>query len=92
MDEIALVGKIKGHHPSPEGLKEWARINWENLLHYEPETNALTKGWFGFKFKCAAHVDRILLKHWSFGCIPMLLKEFTLLFDAYCGKMDTQPV
>ena len=62
------------------------------LLHYEPEANTLSKGWFGFKFNNVEDVDKILKQHWSYGTIHIMLKKWTPLFNAESEKLDTFPV
>ena len=54
--------------------------------------DALTKGWFGFRFNCASDVEKILVKHWSYGAVPILLKKWTPLFDADSERLETMLV
>ena len=62
------------------------------MLRYEPKITQLSKGWFGFQFKCKDDSKKILGEVWNYGVTPFKLKKWTPLFDADTEKMDIIPV
>ena len=92
MADSALVGKIHGKNPSSEDMEIWVRKNQSSALNYEPEMDALTKDWFGFRFNCTSYVEKIHVKQWSYGAVPILLKKWIPLFDADSERLDTMPM
>ena len=73
-------------------MEIWVKKNWLSILNYELKTDVLTKGWFGFRFKCASDVEKILAKQWSYAYVPIILKKWTPLFDADSERLDTMLV
>ena len=73
-------------------MEIWVRKNWSSALNYELEMDALTKGWFGFRFNYRSDVEKILVKKWRHRVVPILLKKWTLLFDVDSERLYTMSV
>ena len=54
--------------------------------------DSIRKGWFGFTFNYASDVEKILMKKWRHGFVPILLKKWTPLFDVDSERLDTMLV
>ena len=57
------------------------------LLHYEPKTSSLSKGWFGFMFNNKEDAEKILNQNWNYG----MDKKWTPMFDVESERLDTLP-
>lgn len=61
--------------------------NWDNSSNGEEKVMVLTRGWFTFQFKNVEDVTWVLARNWSITSSSLLLKIWTLLFDANKEKL-----
>jgi len=83
-----VVGRANGRHFSLKTLLEWVGIYWVEKLKQLPMVQILAKGWFMFKFKKAEEVAWVMKFPWYIDSSPVLLKKWTLLFDASGERVD----
>ena len=60
MEDLVLVGNIRGKNPNKEEMELWVQKNWMGLIQAEPEVDTLSKGWFGFTFNNKEEAGNIL--------------------------------
>jgi hypothetical protein len=87
MDKV-LVGRGIGRYFSQETLKEWVSKTWGERLEVAPKVQTLAKGWFMLKFMKKEEVEWVLKSPWHLDSAPILLKKWSLLFDASRERED----
>eukprot|EP00253_Pinus_taeda_P024932 PITA_24932 len=90
--ECTLVGRARGKKFTSNFIKAWGEQNWQSDLIRGFEVLTLVKGWFMVRFEHKEAIDWVVEKNWAFGNIPVLLKNWSPLFDAVHEKTDVFPV
>lgn len=73
-------------------IKAWGEQNRQSDLIKGFEVSTLAKCWFMVRFEHKEVADWVVGKNWAFGNIRVLLKRWSLLFDAMHEKTDFFPV
>jgi hypothetical protein len=83
-----VVGRANGNHFGIKTLRDWVESYWTNSLEQLALVQTLSKEWFILKFKKVEDTKWVLKSPWSIDSSLVLLKKWTLLFDAGCEKVD----
>lgn len=90
--ECTLVGRARGKKFSSEFLQVWGESCFVSDRPLQFEAQILGKGWFKLCFVDQASVEWVFQCNWHIGNIPILLKKWTPMFDAFKEKTDEFPV
>ena len=88
----ALVGRFCGKIVTKASLQQWIALNWSNLLGYEPTFYSLPRGWFLIKLQSMEDNCKLLKHNWNWGPSGLILKNWTIDFNAYKEPHNIQKV
>jgi len=90
--DCTLVGRARGKKYSSEFLQVWGETCFVSARPIQFEAQVLGKGWFKLSFADKDSAEWVFQRNWHIGNIPILLKKWTPMFDAFKERADEFPV